>query len=185
MKRTFIAVKIDAGDKLKGLIATLMGELKSDRVKWVDTDHLHITLAFLGDTTGDAIKQIVTMLQTCCNDFGMVNFKVTGIGIFRNIADPRVIWAGLESVEKLAELFKIIKGGLNGIGISIEEREFKPHLTLGRVKWLKSRSIFESLMKQFSKTNFQEVSVSEVIFYESKLQQAGPLYLPLDIARLN
>jgi 2'-5' RNA ligase len=110
---------------------------------------------------------------------------VTGIGVFRNIADPRVIWAGLESFEKLAELFKIIKEGLKGIGISIEEREFKPHLTLGRVKWLKSRSILERLIEQFSKTDFQEVSVSEVIFYESILQQTGPLYLPLYIARLN
>jgi 2'-5' RNA ligase len=185
MKRTFIAVKIETGEKLKDLVSTLASEMKEDPIRWVSTDHMHLTLAFLGDTDDETVKRVISMLESNCTGFGEVNFTISGLGVFRNISDPRVIWAGIGSDEKFENLFKTIKDGLGSIGISIEERQFKPHLTLGRVKRLKNKSTLERMIGQFSETIFQEVSVSEVVFYESILQQSGPLYLPLYIAKLN
>ena len=184
MKRTFIAVKIETGEKLKDLVSTLASEMKGDPIRWVNTDHLHITLAFLGDTDDETVKKVISMLESNCTGFGEVYFTVSGLGVFRNISDPRVIWAGIESDDKFGRLFNIIKEGLASIGIAIEERQFKPHLTLGRVKRLKNKSTLERMIGQFGRTTFQEVSVSEVVFYESILQQTGPLYLPLYIAKL-
>jgi RNA 2',3'-cyclic 3'-phosphodiesterase len=184
MKRTFIAVKIETGEKLKELVSTLASEMKDDSIRWVNTDHMHITLAFLGDTNDETIKKVITVLESSCMGFGEVNFKISGLGVFRNINDPRVIWAGIESNDKFGNLFKVIKEGLGSIEIAIEERQFKPHLTLGRVKRLNNRSTLERMIGQFGKTTFQELSVSEVVFYESILKQSGPLYLPLYIARL-
>lgn len=184
MKRTFIAVKVEAGDKLRDLVTLLKAELKSESVRWVDTDHLHITLAFLGDTSDETINQVITILQNTCEEFGEINFRIKGLGVFRSINDPRVIWAGTESTEKLESLFKILQTGLESIAIRSEAREFKPHLTLGRVKWLKNKATLERLVDQFDKTIFNEVYVPEVILFESILQQSGPLYLPIFIASL-
>jgi 2'-5' RNA ligase len=185
MKRTFIAVKIETGEKLKDLVSTLASEMKGDSIRWVNTDHMHITLAFLGDTADGTVKRVISMLESICMGFGGINFKISGLGVFRNIGDPRVIWAGIESDDKFEKLFNIIKEGLASTGIAIEERQFKPHLTLGRVKRLKNKSILERMIGQFSEATFQEVSVSEVVFYESILKQSGPEYLPLYIAKLN
>jgi 2'-5' RNA ligase len=183
MKRTFLAFKVETGEKLKDLVSTLAEEFKNDSVRWVNTDHMHITLAFLGDTTDETVKKVIALLDSICKGFGEVNFTITGLGVFKNIRDPRVIWAGIESEDKFEKLFKLIREGIGSIGIVIEERQFKPHLTIGRVKRLKNRSTLERLIGQFGKTVFQEVSVSEVVFYESILQQSGPLYLPLYIAK--
>jgi 2'-5' RNA ligase len=185
MKRTFIAVKIETDKKLKDLVSTLASEMKGDSIRWINTDHMHITLAFLGDTADGTVERVISMLETNCMGFGEVNFKISRLGVFKNIGDPRVIWAGIESDDKFENLFKMIKGGLGSIEIAIEERQFKPHLTLGRVKRLKNRSTLERMIGQFSETIFQEVSVSEVVFYESILKQSGPEYLPLYVAKLN
>jgi RNA 2',3'-cyclic 3'-phosphodiesterase len=184
MKRTFIAVKIEAGNALVKMISTLRTELKQDSIKWADLNQMHLTLAFLGDTGEETIKQVSSMLQKICSGFGEVNFRISGLGVFRNTGDPRVIWAGIESTDKFEDLYNKIKEGLRGIGVTIEERQFRPHLTLGRVKWLKNKSLLEKLAEQYNKKVFQDVNITEIVFYESILRQPGPLYVPITVSKL-
>jgi 2'-5' RNA ligase len=184
MKRTFIAVKIEAGDQLAEIFSMVRSEFRNDSIKWVDINQMHLTLAFLGDTGEETINQVSSMLKKSCTGFGEINFTISGLGVFRNINDPRVIWAGIETSEKLSELFNIIKRGLESIGITTEERQFKPHLTVGRVKRLKNRISLEQLIEQYNQTKFQEVSIREVVYYQSILQQEGPLYAPIMVAGL-
>jgi 2'-5' RNA ligase len=179
MKRTFIAVKVEAGSELVEMISTLRAELKNDSIKWVDTVHMHITLAFLGDTSDERIEQISSILTKRCSGSGDFTFTISGLGIFKNFNDPRVIWAGIVRSDKFANLYDIIKSGLDESGIKTEERQFSPHLTLGRIKFLKSRTRLEEFINQYSETIFQHAGVSEIVFYESILQQSGPLYSPL------
>jgi 2'-5' RNA ligase len=180
MKRTFIAVKIEAGEKLQELISTLRSELKNDSIKWVDTDNLHITVAFLGNTAEETIKKVTSVLTKSCIGFGDFTFTISGLGIFKNLNDPRVIWAGIERSDKFANLNDIIKSGLNDSGIEIEDRQFRPHLTLGRIRLLKNRYPLEDLIGKYSKSIFQNVNVTEIVFYESVLQQDRPVYKPMN-----
>jgi 2'-5' RNA ligase len=99
--------------------------------------------------------------------------------VFRNLNDPRVIWVGIENREKLAELSKAIKSGLDKAGITTDEKEFRPHLTLGRIKRIKNKTSLEEVINKHSNHKFQDVRVTEVIFYESILQQSGSLYIPI------
>jgi RNA 2',3'-cyclic 3'-phosphodiesterase len=184
MKRTFIAVNIKAGEELVKMVSKLVTELKNESIKWVDINQMHMTLAFLGDTEDETIEQVSAMLKLQCNGFGEINFMISELGVFRNISDPRVIWAGIKSIGKLEDLYNEIKEGLNRIGVKTEERQFNPHLTIGRVKWLKDRSVLERLIEQYKKTIFQESSISEVVLYESILQKSGSLYVPIIIAKL-
>jgi 2'-5' RNA ligase len=184
MKRTFIAVDIKAGEELVKMVSKLATELKNDSIKWVDINQMHLTLAFLGDIEDKTIEQVSAMLKLHCKGFGEVVFKISEIGVFRNINDPRVIWAGIESTDKLENLYHRIKEGLNGIGVKTEERQFKPHLTLGRVKWIKDRNVLGKLLEKYNKTFFQESTISEVVLYESILQKSGPLYVPITVTKL-
>ena len=67
----------------------------------------------------------------------------------------------------------------------IEERAFKPHLTLGRIKWIKNKPVLEDLLKRYSDYKFQDVNVTEVIYYESVLQSTGSIYIPIKTFRLS
>lgn len=185
MKRTFIAVKVDAGDRIREAFEILKSDLRNEAVRWTDINKMHITLAFLGDTSEDTIKEVSLMLKDICSNYKNFGFTLSRLGIFRNINDPRVIWAGIENSEELTILAKQIKNGLDGIGVDIEEKEFRPHLTLGRLKRIQNKKSLEYLLKRYDDYKFQDVYVTEVIFYESILQSSGSIYIPIKVFKVS
>ena len=179
MQRIFIAVKIDPGDNLLNMISSLKAGLKDERIKWTESENYHVTLAFLGDTEKAEIKAIKNMLRTTCNGLGEFEIMIKGTGVFKNFSDPRIIWAGIETSEKMNKLYDCVKSGLKDTGISLEERTFKPHLTLGRIKSIRDNDNLRSLAARYLNAEIQSQRVDEVILYESILTQTGPVYKPL------
>ena len=179
MKRTFIAVKIDVSDELRNTILSLKSGLREESIKWVDLSNLHITLAFIGDTEKQMIKSIGSMLSNEFEGFGIIEFSLTGFGLFRNINNPRIIFSAIENPGKLIQAHENIKKGLAELDIVLEEREFNPHLTIGRIKDLVDKSNLQKLVHTFAGKNLQTVSVSEIMYYESVLLPTGPIYKPI------
>jgi 2'-5' RNA ligase len=179
VKRVFIAVKVDPDGELLRMISTLKSVLAIENIRWVDPVNIHITLAFLGDTGEDKIKILAGILKEICSGFHEFDFILAGTGVFKNYRDPRVIWVGIKSPEKLYALEKKISEGLKSTGFVIEERQFKPHLTLGRVKSVMDTENLKKILDRYSDIEFQKVEVKEVILYESILMQTGPIYKPL------
>jgi RNA 2',3'-cyclic 3'-phosphodiesterase len=184
MKRIFIAVKVDAGETLLKMISSLKSGLGNESIKWTNPDNIHITLVFLGDTEEEKIKIINAMLKEKCEGFGSFELIIKGSGVFKNLSDPRIIWTGIEPSEKLMQLNDFIKNGLKDSGTEIEDRPFKPHLTLGRIKYIKDKVVLKTLIDKYQNTEIQRVPVNEVIIYESILLQSGPVYIPLSKFKL-
>jgi RNA 2',3'-cyclic 3'-phosphodiesterase len=179
MKRLFIAVKVNPEDELLRIISSLKAALGAENIKWVDPVNIHLTLSFLGDTEEKHIRDINSMLTDKCSGFGEFDFNLTGTGVFKNFRDPRVLWAGIQSSGKLLMLNNIIAAGLKENGFEIEGRQFKPHLTLGRVKSVRDTENLKTVLERDKDNQFQIVHVSEVILFESILTQTGPIYKPL------
>jgi 2'-5' RNA ligase len=179
MKRLFIAVKVNPEGELLRMISSLKALLGAENIKWVDTANIHLTLEFLGDTDEKRIRILGNMLKEKCTGFGPFDFVLAGLGVFKNFRDPRVIWIGIQSPEKLAILNNIISEGLKSSGFRIEERRFKPHLTLGRVKSCKDTENLKSVLEKYRDQQFQVVHVNEIILFESILSQTGPIYKSL------
>jgi 2'-5' RNA ligase len=179
MKRIFIAVKVEPGDELIRMFSSLRSLLGGESIKWVDPVNIHLTLAFLGDTEEKRIRILNGMLNDKCPGFGEFDFVLAGTGIFKNYRDPRVIWVGIQSSEKLSILYNIIMKGLKQTGFEIEERQYKPHLTLGRVKSVRDTENLKSVLERYRDNQFQIVPVREVILFESILTQTGPIYKSL------
>lgn len=183
MKRIFIALKVEAGETLLMLISALKAGLSKDNIKWTNPDNIHITLAFLGDTEEGMIKNIIVMLKEKNEGSGKFELLLKGSGVFRNLNDPRIIWTGIEPSQKLLLLNNSIMNGLNGLNIKMEERPFKPHLTLGRIKHINDKEVLNLLIEQYQNSEIQKVPVNEIILYQSILLQTGPVYNP--IAKFN
>jgi 2'-5' RNA ligase len=179
MKRVFIAVKVHAEGDLLRMISSLKASLGTENIKWVDTSNIHLTLAFLGDTEEKRIKILSGMLNEKCTGFNDFEFLLAGTGVFKNYRDPRIIWIGIESAERLLALNTVIAEGLKFAGFKTEEREFKPHLTIGRIKTIKDAENLKTVLERYKDRQIQTVNVGEVILYESILMQTGPLYKPL------
>jgi 2'-5' RNA ligase len=179
MKRIFIAIKVNPESELLRMFSLLKTALGAENIKWVDPANIHLTLAFLGDTEEKRIRVLSSMLKDKCSGFGEFDFNLTGTGVFKNFRDPRVIWIGIQSSEKLSMLNNVITEGLKLNAFEVEERQFKPHLTLGRVKSVKNIENLKTMLERDKDTQFQIVHVSEVILYESILMQTGPIYKAL------
>jgi 2'-5' RNA ligase len=184
MKRIFIALKVEAGANLLKMMSSFKDGLTSDSVKWTNPGNIHITLSFLGDTDENLVKPLISMLNDHCPGTGKFELILKGAGVFRNLSDPRIIWTGIEPSPKLVHLNTLIIDGLKDLRIKNEERPFKPHLTLGRIKHINEKEILKDLIEKFQYTEIQVIPVNEVLLYESILLQSGPVYKPLDIISL-
>lgn len=184
MRRIFIAVKTEPSAEFTGMYSSLKALLGRERITWVNMDNIHLTLVFLGDTDEEMINVAGIVLKQKCTGFGNFSFTLSGTGVFRNFRDARVIWAGIQDPERLLELNKQIVSGLKDSGFKIEDRQFSPHITIGRIKSIMDPELLKSALGRYSNTYFQEVIVKEVILFESILKPSGPVYRPIGVFRL-
>jgi RNA 2',3'-cyclic 3'-phosphodiesterase len=184
MKRTFIAVKVDAGDDFKNAVSTIKDGLVNENIRWMDINNLHVTLAFIGDTDESSVEKITSMLASDFPGFGSIDFRLTGFGVFRNFKDPRILFTDIENPVRLIEAWEIIKKGLDALNIKLEERNFRPHLTIGRIKYLRDRNNLQELVQKYMNVKLQDVTVSEIVYYESILLPNGSVYKPISKVKL-
>jgi len=177
--RTFIAVKINPGEKLLSLFEGIQKELSGELIKWAEPGQLHLTLKFLGDTTLRQAKEIETILEEMATQISPFRFRISGLGFFKNQGQPKVLFAGITEWEKIKQLASEIDRQVAFLGFAGELREFRPHLTLGRIKYIKNKSRFYALVEKLKETEFQNVEVDEIVFFQSVLKPHGPVYKSL------
>jgi RNA 2',3'-cyclic 3'-phosphodiesterase len=179
VKRIFIALKIEPGAKLAEMLQFLKSLAADEKINWVDTVNIHLTLAFLGETEEERIKIAGLLLKRECSGFGEFTFMLKGTGLFRNFRDPRVIWIGIAEPGMIIRLNEKIVTGLRDTGFRIDNRPFNPHITIGRIKLMKRPEILKSFLDKYGEVEIQEVNVKEVILFESILRPSGPIYKPI------
>ena len=86
-------------------------------------ENLHLTLAFLGETT--KYREAVKALQTVQAAPFQLTLQKTG-----NFGP--LIWAGAEAVPALMALQEQTAQALRSAGFRLDEKNFRPHLTLCR-----------------------------------------------------
>jgi len=177
--RTFVAIELPK--EFTSRIDQLQNNLRKTKadVSWVKPQNVHITLKFLGEVKEEKIEEVYRATEQSVNGIRKFQVNLQGLGGFPNLKRPRVIWIGVEKgKEILAELYPKVEEQFFKIGFAKENRDFTPHLTIGRVKFPKS---LESLATEINKTSFetQEFEVQEVVVMKSTLHPAGSIYTPL------
>lgn len=177
--RTFIAIKITPQPALVNLAETFRRELRGEAIKWVDMNSMHLTVKFIGDTSHAQVDQIRDVLEDIASKWPVFTFCLDGVGFFQRGGQPTVLFVKTLFTEPLKELALKIDDRLQLFGIEKESRRFSPHLTLGRIKYLKGKAAFMRLAENFRQYPVQEVHCSQFIFFHSVLKPQGPLYKPL------
>jgi RNA 2',3'-cyclic 3'-phosphodiesterase len=148
------------------------------RVTWVKPAHLHLTLRFIGEADAALGEKIRGALnQRIVAPAFLLTIK--GIGTFPPRRPPRVIWAGIAGgLEALRAVERELRARLDRLLPSVDERDFHPHVTLGRVKnpaGLRPAVLLDGL----TDAAFGVVPVGAVTLFESRLSSAGPTYVAL------
>jgi len=185
MKRTFLAIKIPVSKKATEIINDIKFVLKDEKIKWVESWNLHVTLFFLGDTEEELIGEISQSLSDKFKNTKSFILRYSGLGVFKNVYNPKTIWFGIEKSENLQKLKSDINHAMNLVGFNVEAREFRPHLTIARTKFLKDKNQLKELINKYCQLDIQDTEIKEIIFYESKLTAKGPIYKVLKSIPLN
>ncbi|MDA3952122.1 MAG: hypothetical protein PF485_00610, partial [Bacteroidales bacterium] len=81
-----------------------------------------------------------------------------------------------EKSKALDQMYLAIQKAMSSHGFVLENKEFKPHITIGRAKFIKDKDRLRRLINNFKDIEIQKLKISEVYFYESKLTPQGPIY---------
>ena len=178
--RSFIA--IDLSDPARRQIEELMQALrKSDaQVGWVRIEGIHLTLKFLGNVVPGLIEEIKPVIARIASQTGPIRIEPAGCGAFPTIKSPRVIWVGLRGqIGPLAELAGRVEAAMAPFGFKPEDRPFKPHLTLGRVRGKARLQALQQILLAHQDFTAEPFDAIEVVLYKSDLKPDGARYTPL------
>lgn len=184
MLRTFIGFKIQPSPMFLQSMANLKEELCEEPLNWTEPDKLHLTLKFIGNTLPGQLQAIDYELNRIAENFPAFSFQLEGLGFFKDKRTPRVLFVKIKHNKTLILLASEIERQLEKLGFEPENRPFNAHLTLARIKFLKSKPRFYETIEKFQNSFSQPVAVSEFIFYQSVLSPSGSQYTSLGNYRL-
>jgi RNA 2',3'-cyclic 3'-phosphodiesterase len=186
--RLFVAIELN--DETRRAIAAEQTRLRQkldkghgSSLRWVRADHIHLTLAFLGEIAADRVETIVDVMRQPI-DADRFSIVFGGLGTFPAHGAPRVVWLGLTAgAREVAVVHRQVATRLDGVGIAPESRAFHPHLTLAR--WRTSTAADQRRVVAADRSeDVGRIDVEAVTLIHSRLSPAGPTYTPLCEARL-
>ena len=177
--RLFIAIELPSNiiDGLRNVQEELKD--KSNKPSWAKPENIHLTLKFLGDTETGKIESMVNILEGIAGKSFGFEISVKGVGTFPAAGNPRVIWVGIEENKDMLQLYNNIEEGLATLGFEKERRDFKPHLTLGRIKFLNDRAGLKRGLEKVAGLNLARFAVAGFALFKSTLTPEGAIHTRL------
>lgn len=162
-KRLFLAINLPSD--LKKEIGNLIEALRANNrgVKWVNPVGAHFTLHFLGEIEERKEEEIKKAMAAVAKQFSRTQIQIGPIDAFPDLNQPRVIFLTARQIGScsLLALQKAIGRELERLEISLDQRPWRLHLTLGRVKGrlnFISAPITKQIREPFAVTSFELMS---------------------------
>ena len=174
--RIFLSLELPqtVRNKLSAYAELISGHDKLQHIRWLPKENYHLTLAFLGNVEYVLIGSLQQKLIQNLSFIKAVTYRFSEITPFLFSGTPKIATAMLEYSDALIQLQDNTAKCVRDLGISLERRRFKPHVTLGR---LKSRS--RKSMAFQSQQIFLEGVSEKVVIFQSELTPKGAVYTSL------
>ena len=169
MPRLFTGLEIPGA--LCERLARVRGKLEGAR--WIDPENYHVTLRFLGDVDDIVASDFAEQLSRVSGT--AFEIAIDGLGSFGG-RSPRSVWANVVGGEALARLQQANERAATAIGHAPESRNFKPHVTLARLRRSKPAAVAEYLEHHgaFISARF---AVERFVLYSSRPASGGGPYV--------
>ncbi len=171
--RLFIA--LDLPENIVREISEIRKSIYNDEnIRWEPEEKLHITLKFLGDVNTNLIPAISQVIESVCADNGEIELKYKSFGYFFRKGVPKILWLGFDYQENLINLNNKLNESLESLGFEKEKRNFKPHLTLLRIKGREDFKKLDDFLEY--KLPGKSFYCSSVTLFKSELKPSGSVY---------
>ncbi len=183
--RTFLALPLD--EVIVERLVEVQQSLASAgaRVRWVDRKNLHLTIKFLGDVTDEQSPEVCRVVEKVAAQIEPFEFSVARVVSVPPAGAMRMVWVGVdEPTGRLEKLHELLEESYAEMGFKKENRSFRPHLTLGRVKGRQNVRQLRAAVAEIAESDFGVTSINELIVFSSQLTPDGPVYSPLAKVKL-
>ncbi len=127
--RLFIAINFD--NTIKQYLKEVQSRLKmiSKKGNFSHDTNLHLTIVFIGEVEPNKVGQIQQAMDAI--DATEFELSMGGVGRFKgNLGDT--IWSRVDKNNTLVSIYNQLCSHLKENGFDIQNRDYKPHITLAR-----------------------------------------------------
>jgi 2'-5' RNA ligase len=177
--RCFVAIELPA--PIRASLADLQARLGLERViRWTRTEQIHLTLKFLGEVPDGQVPEICSTALAITAEIPPIRLEVCGAGCFPPRGPARVVWAGIAGPPpELVACHRACEQAFAELGFPPEDREFRPHLTIGRSRDQRGTRDARSAVEGLSSFAAGSFTATEMIVFQSVLSRSGATYTPL------
>jgi 2'-5' RNA ligase len=177
--RTFLALPLSELFLAELTEVIQQAQSKLQGIKWVLPEQVHITLHFFGKTSEQEIQRIRELVSPLTACYPPLHLGLEGIGVFPTAHKPRVIWVGVVGeTSVLSRLQGEIENALGKANFLLEDRSFRPHATIGRVK--DSRQTGKQAIGEIASIKTELRTINKITLFQSMLSPQGPHYESLE-----
>jgi 2'-5' RNA ligase len=179
--RTFAAIELPTPvrNHIHQHISQLRAAVPECRPSWSRVENIHLTLKFFGDVEQSSIRKISDAASRAVKDFTPFEILITGSGAFPKTTQPRVLWIGVDDPsQQLSKLQQRFEHECELEGFGKEERAFRPHLTIARIRKPEGARRLAEFNKDLSFKPLP-LKVGELVLFRSELSSQGSKYTAL------
>jgi RNA 2',3'-cyclic 3'-phosphodiesterase len=107
--------------------------LAAPALRWVPAPRLQCTMRVFGEVSDDVAAALPTALADATRLFDPMSVTVRGLGATPTWRRAQVVWAGVVADPKFELLHHEIEQRVVALGLEVEGRIFRPHVTLARI----------------------------------------------------
>ena len=151
---------------------------------WSRPENIHLTVKFFGNVDQAKAPAITAAATRVVKEFSPIRIEVGKTGVFPRPSRPQVLWIGVEDASgALAKFQQTLEDEFAREGFSKEDRAFKPHLTIARIRRPQNANQLADahLRMEFSPV---EIVLSELVLFRSELSSKGSKYTSVSRHRL-
>jgi 2'-5' RNA ligase len=184
--RTFVALELGGSVISKARALQQVFEPTGAEVNWVEAANMHLTLKFLGDVPDIETADVCRVVAQATAEIEPFEIVFRGVGAFPDLDRPKTLWIGVDhGLEELRELHAAVDESLHReLGFGRENRNFTPHLTVGRIRHAPDLPQVAELLASLAEYDADLATVDEATIFASYLGRNGPTYEPLGHAPL-
>ncbi len=167
--RVFYAVTFDSDIKNRLFKYRKLIEKNSIKGKFTDIDNFHLTLEFIGEVNKNKLDELISILYELKSRPEKI--ITSHVGSFKR-KNKEIIWIGIETNKRLLELQRELKKLLIQNRYEIDNRKYRPHITMGR-QIVRACTMDDIIIEPI------EIPIRSIALMESKRENDKLVYKPI------
>ena len=179
--RIFCAVELppEIRDRLHDHAVRIRETVTDASASWSRPDNIHLTLKFFGNVPTKKLSLISDAASRAAKVYPRFQIRIGGTGVFPKPSRAQVLWIGVDDASgRLSGLQQRLDEEFASEGFAKEDRAYRPHLTIARIrKTGGARRLAETHLQMSFKQSL--ITVKDIVVFRSELSSKGARYTAL------